>query len=337
MKIVFLTRFFWPHIGGVEKHVEEVSHELAKKGHQITILTLKHEPNLANIEERRGIKIIRLPYSNNKFTIWREIWGRRNLIRQADIIHCHDVFFWYLPWRFIYLNKPVYITFHGWEGEYPVPFRNKLVRKLWEKLSRGNICVGAYLKKWYGTNPDYITYGAITFRYAGRHSQTLSGKRERCVFVGRLEKDLAIKDYLQILASVKKRYGLEIIFVGDGQYAKQAKKIGRVTGFVPDIVPYLKKPVYVFSASYLTILQAMALGQPVFALYQNELKKDYLQQFPGASYLNIAGSASDLLTQFESAFRQPQSLSQTLNQGQKFAQAQTWGKLAQFYLKLWQI
>jgi len=31
MKILVLTKYFWPHIGGVEKHVEEVSKRLALK------------------------------------------------------------------------------------------------------------------------------------------------------------------------------------------------------------------------------------------------------------------------------------------------------------------
>ena len=39
MKIVFLCRLFYPHIGGVETHVLEVGKRLIKKGHRVTIVT----------------------------------------------------------------------------------------------------------------------------------------------------------------------------------------------------------------------------------------------------------------------------------------------------------
>ena len=33
-KIVYLARLYKPHVGGVEKHVENLSQELVKKGHK---------------------------------------------------------------------------------------------------------------------------------------------------------------------------------------------------------------------------------------------------------------------------------------------------------------
>jgi len=35
----------------------------------------------------------------------------RQLLQNADIIHCHDVFYWYLPFRFLYPHKPVFTPF----------------------------------------------------------------------------------------------------------------------------------------------------------------------------------------------------------------------------------
>ena len=47
--ILFLTRSFYPNIGGVEKHVLELSKELIKRGYRITVITEKtqksFEPN----------------------------------------------------------------------------------------------------------------------------------------------------------------------------------------------------------------------------------------------------------------------------------------------------
>jgi len=333
MTILMLSKFFYPHIGGVEKHVVEVSKQLIRKGHRIIVLTLKHDPKLPEIETSRGVKIIRLPYSESKWIIWKNLWQKRSLIKSVDIIHCHDIFFWYLPFKFLFPKKPIYTTFHGWEGDFPIPKKNILIRKLSEKLSWGNICVGDYIRKYYGTKPNYITYGAITLEPDGRRDRVLS----ECIFIGRLEKDTGIEKYLKALKAIKQKHDLKITFVGDGPYRSQARKIGPVTGMVKTIQPYLKKPAYIFASSYLTILEAMAAKRPVFALYQNPLKKYYLQQFPGARYMRISSSADELIKQFDNALKNPKKINQMIDKAYHFAQTQTWGKVTEKYLELWKL
>lgn len=159
MNILFMTRLYWPHVGGVEKHVEKITEILSKK-HQITIVCEKHDSKLPDYEQKRGVAIYRIERLG-KWAIWKWWLSNLQLIKQADIIHIHDVFFWFLPFRLPYWYKKVFMTFHGWEGIYPIPWKNKLQHQIAEKLSRGNICVGHYLIKWYGTKPDYVTYGAV--------------------------------------------------------------------------------------------------------------------------------------------------------------------------------
>ena len=95
-----------------------------------------------------------------KFIIWQWLLKNIKIIQEADIVHCHDVFYWYLPFRFLYFRKPVFTTFHGYE-KYPVPFKNIVIRKISEKLSWGNICVGMFIEKWYGTKATFISYGGV--------------------------------------------------------------------------------------------------------------------------------------------------------------------------------
>ena len=190
MKILFLTRRFYPEIGGVEKHVYEVSRELIKRGNEVTILTevpsatkVKSNNNyhLTDLSDIYGINskepvksvqndifktgkihIVRLNFGNQdwfqKFRVWATMFTQSAAIREADVIHCHDVFFWYFPFRFLYPRKKVYTTFHGYETKFPPTIKAKLVRKISEKLSYGNICIGDFIKKWYGTKPDFVTY-----------------------------------------------------------------------------------------------------------------------------------------------------------------------------------
>ena len=166
MKIIFLAHYFHPHIGGVEKHVYQLSQELTKLNHQITIITSHYLPELKSSEIQQDIQVIRidLPDNNwikpNKIQLWAWIIKHKSLFQSADIIHCHDVFFWYLPLRFLLPHKPVFTTFHGYEGIYPPSKKAIHIRKISEKISSGNICVGKFIEKWYGTTANQITYGA---------------------------------------------------------------------------------------------------------------------------------------------------------------------------------
>jgi len=101
---------------------------------------------------------------------------------------------------------------------------------------------------------------------------------------------------------------------------------------VKDITPFLNKPALIFSSSYLTILEAMSAGQPVFALYQNPLKKDYLKHFPGAKYIRIASSAEELVSQVNNSL---QGRTLKVDKAKGFAKTQTWDKVINIYQKLW--
>ncbi|KKU58591.1 MAG: Glycosyltransferase, group 1 family protein [Candidatus Amesbacteria bacterium GW2011_GWA2_47_11b] len=159
MRILMMTRLYWPHVGGVEKHVEKICDVLSKK-HQITVVCEKHDPKLPDFGRRRGVAIYRI-MGVDKWTIWKWWFGHLNLINNADIIHIHDVFFWFLPFRLPYWFKKVYMTFHGYEGADAPNWRQIMWHKLAFWLTRGNICVGDFHRKWYGVKPDFVTYGAV--------------------------------------------------------------------------------------------------------------------------------------------------------------------------------
>ena len=328
MKIVFLTRYFWPHVGGVERHVEAVGQKLGQLGHEVTVITLKHEAKLAESQTYQGLKIIRLPDSNSKIELWWSLWQKRVWLKAADIIHCHDIFFWYLPFRLIWPNKPVFTTFHGWEGVWPIPRRYRWMHRMAEKLSRGSICVGDYLIKWYGHKPDYVTYGGITLSWYDRGIKTFTPKIKEIIFIGRLEADLGLPEYFKALKIIKKQYHLPITFVGDGRLKRAAAKFGRVVGNVTDLRPYLNRPAAILASSYLTIWEALAYGRPVFALYQNPLKKDYLEKFPAARAINISASAGEFLRQLETVKKAQLPIHRLIGN--------SWRQVAKIYLKLWQ-
>lgn len=171
MKILFFCRRFWPLIGGVEKHVFEIAKILVDRGNEVIVVTEWNEEELGRIREigeireHEGIKIYRIPITTSeklkKFQIWKWLWANRNLIKKADIIHCHDVFYWFLPFKYMFPSKKVFTTFHGYEGSGLPKWNQILSHKMAKWLSNGTIAIGDFHQKWYGVKANYVSYGAV--------------------------------------------------------------------------------------------------------------------------------------------------------------------------------
>lgn len=347
MKILFLTRKFYPSIGGVERHSFEVARELVKRGNRVVVISEElstpipspSEESLRAASEVFPWLAYRIPVSKNeklkKFQIWEWLFRNINLIKEAEVVHCHDVFFWYLPFRFLFPAKPIFITFHGWEGKFPVPRRYILARKIWEKLSWGNICVGDYLKKWYGVKSNFVTYGGIEGVERVEGSEEKEGK---IVFVGRLEKDVGLLTYLKLLEELKKKkINLKVEFYGDGTLRKEAEKYGKVFGFVQDILPKIKAADFVFASSYLAILEALSLRKAVISTWDNPLKEDYLLLSPFKDLI-ISDSDTEKLAEKVTNLLENQKIREKLTErGYRWAREQTWEKVVDLYLRLWKL
>lgn len=143
---------------------------------------------------------------------------------------------------------------------------------------------------------------------------------KKILFIGRLEKDLGLETYFKALDILK----LKIDIAGDGSLKKECQKYGRVLGFV-DIDKIIKNYNIIFASSYLSILQALINKKPVIAVYENPLKEDYLKMSPFSRFISIVNNPKDF------------SLNKKFSQkGYDWAQKQTWQKVTDIYLKLWQ-
>jgi len=343
MTILFFSRLFYPHIGGVEKHVLEISKILVKNGYKIIIFTEQFDRKLKLYDTTAGIDIYRISVGKDnwfkKFRIWRELWKYRNLIRGANVVHCHDVFFWYFPFRFLFPNKPVFTTFHGYETKFPPAKFAILIRKISEKLSFGNICVGDYIKKWYGTTPTFVTYGGVEIRnskFEIRNKFKTQISKPKIVFIGRLEEDTGALIYLKALELMRqKKIDFEFEACGDGFLKRSVEQYGKVHGFLKDLKKYIERADIVFTSSYLSILEVMKHKKLVFAVYDNPLKEDYLKMAPFAKWIVVENSLAKVVEKIEYFIKQFEEKEKALANAYQWASKQTWGKVADIYLRLW--
>lgn len=357
MTVLFFAKSFYPNIGGVEKHVLEIGKIFVKKGFKVIVIT--ENINVAQnkgyksevmkekfVSEINGIKIIRINVGKEdklkKFRIWFGLLKHINTIAKADIIHCHDIFFWYLPYRFLFPFKKVYTTFHGYEGNFIPTKKAILMHKIAEKLSWGNICVGDFLTKWYGTIPNYVTYGAVNTEIIEKGRRSALTTKD-IIFIGRLEKETGVSEYLHafyLLKQNNKNFKFDIF--GDGSmrediqnYIDENNLDVKIKGFISNVTDYIDDYKYVFVSRYLGILEAMALKKPIFAVYNNEIKKDYLKMATFSNYISISKNSKQIYNNFQKYLSHEGNID--VEKEYSWVKNQTWDKMVEIYYNLWNI
>lgn len=359
MKIVFITSSFYPSIGGVETHVLHLSRELISRGHKVTVITEDKQQDwqLMNVSDNVPVKSksadksayfvhsklyqidifyfkFGLPSRLKKFKIWYQLFKNRALFNDAEVVHCHDVFIWYLPFRFIYWSKKVFTTFHGYETHFPPHPRAIRIRQLSAKLSYGTINVGEFIKKWYGTIPDYVVYGGVKEVFSIQYPVSSINKvgKLKILILGRLEKDIGVQVYKDTLRKLKQKgIKFSLTVCGDGTYRPDFEKYGTVVGFSSDRNKYIKAADIIFASSYLSMLESLSFGKTVFAAYTNPLKHDYLHMSPFDKYVTISSESKRFVSKLQN-FKPNIKLR---DQAQRWARAHTWGSVADTYLDLW--
>lgn len=361
MKIVFLSPGFYPKVGGVERHVFEIAARLAKLGHEITIITEadknsksysnnKHSSNKSDSEAKiskqpvksiyphtyfvNSVRVISFDFGTKsffkKFNIWKLLLGQLEEFKNADIIHCHDVFIWYIPFKLLLPFKKVFITFHGYES-YPLGKKNILIHKISERLTNGNICVGEFIKKWYGTKPDFIIYGGVEVKASSKKITKPSA-----LFYGRLDDQTGILEYLKAAERIKQKipeFNFDII--GEGPLKNKIGKKFNVSNFMKNPEEKFENYRYAFVSRYLSILEAMMKRKLVVAHFDNPIKKDYLLMSPFRNYIVTANDNKDIAKKilFFSSHRKAEE--NKIEKAYEWARKQTWENVCKTYLKLW--
>ncbi|HZY91781.1 MAG TPA: glycosyltransferase family 4 protein [Thermoplasmata archaeon] len=90
MRILQVSPYYHPHAGGVESHVRAVSTELARLGHDVTVLTSRFDRSLPSEERLDGVRIVRAPTLG---VLWNTPLdtGVQRVVREipADVVHVH--------------------------------------------------------------------------------------------------------------------------------------------------------------------------------------------------------------------------------------------------------
>lgn len=90
MRIVQVTPYFAPHFGGVESHVFELSRELQRRGHEVTVVTSRYDRRLPKEETIAGLHVLRSRTRGVLLNTPLDL-GVGDLLRgrPADVVHLH--------------------------------------------------------------------------------------------------------------------------------------------------------------------------------------------------------------------------------------------------------
>lgn len=338
MNILFFTRSYYPHVGGVEKHIYELSKKLIERGHKVVIITEGERGNNQNQKsfEIKNVTVYRIPITTTekkkKYHIWKWLWKKRQLIKEADLVHAHDVTYWYLPFKFLYPRKKIFTTFHGYES-YPIKKKAVVYRKFFELLSNGSICVGKFMEKWYFANPTFVTYGAVTLPNKSQKPQ-----KNTAVFLGRLDSQTGIDMYADAVKIIRKVIpDFTLTMYGEGPLQHRLKRQGIIIKkFDPNATEELGKYEFSFASRYLAILEAMAAKRKVIATYDNPVKKDYVEMTPFREWMTISSSAKEIADAVTSSKSNKKSAAD-IEKSYGWVSKHTWEEMCTLYLSLWKI
>lgn len=345
-----VTPSFYPKLGGVEKHVLRVSQMLLEKGINVDILSLNGEKSLEKFEKIMNLNITRI---NRKKKLKLSIlaWMLKNLkyLSNIDLVHCHDYntfLLFGLPFKIIFPWKKVYITFHGWEGIYPIPKRILFYRKITELLTNGNICVGHYIEKWYNTKATAVIYGAADI-IESKHCEKRENNIIRFAYVGRLEKDTGIIEYLNTLKLLNERYNLDfhIKIIGDGSLRKYSEDFCKANGIKSNFYGFVENPEelildcdYLFVSGYLSMIEGLKLGKIPIAIYNNPVKRDYFKMIPNFDKILVVSSSSEeLYEEICKLISDESARREKIISAIEWVKDKSWEKVAEVYINIWRV
>ncbi len=125
MRILFVLEHYHPYIGGAETLFRDLTRELARLGHAVTVVTTRFDPLLPAQEVLEGVTVHRVNCRNRFLFSILALPAVRHHAKRADLVHTTTYNAAPPAWIGAKLSgKPVVITFHELWGKlwFRLPF-----------------------------------------------------------------------------------------------------------------------------------------------------------------------------------------------------------------------
>ncbi len=285
LKIAISTPYFPPHIGGVEEHVKNLSDNLRRLGHSVTVIS--------SLGADINVPCIKIPYSPIPITF-------PNL--KADIYHSHvpsPFFARKLAEAAEKEEKPHIITYHNdvivpsKVNGYKIPrFLGKVIERINfsivnELLEKADLVI-ATTKSYAESSPVLskfmekvkIVPNAVDVREfkPGRSA----GERDQLViYVGRVVAYKGVSTLIKAMGEVQREIKAKLVIIGEGEDRKRFERLAQklnvkavFTGRLPrrEVIEWMQKARVLVLPSFsrleafgIVLIEAMACSTPVIS------------------------------------------------------------------------
>lgn len=212
--------------GGIEVHVEKLSRHLAKRGHEVFIIT-RQFPGQAKEETHDRIRVYRTGFVPNvylrtlTFNLMSLIKGRK-IVKEnkIDMLHCHGVLAGFFG---SILSKstgtPMVFTPHGTLVEWGFPIRHilKLFRRVPLRDAKRVIFISPMeMECMKPRNPSALLTNGIDFEDYKAAKKSWNGVR--FLFLGRLEEFKGVKYVMEAFKMLSVKFpDSELYIAGEGK------------------------------------------------------------------------------------------------------------------------
>jgi len=298
MKIAFIGQKGIPaKSGGVDRHVESLAFFLSKKGQEVIVYN-RYGYLEKNIREWEGIKIISLPFINNKnlAAITHGFFATVDAVRRrVDVIHYHGIGPCLLAWipKLIRPKIKVVATLHSFDygndkwgvfAKFMLKLGEKMMTKYADQVIVLTSLMRDYLYQRHGRDCIVIPNGAyIQVDYGTENLKQFNLEPKKyIVSVSRLIRlkgiQYVIEAFKNLQADGKIDKSLKLVIVGDGEYQTKLQELagldkniiftGNQSGVILSQL-YNQATLFIQSSEMeglsISLLEAMAYGLPILA------------------------------------------------------------------------
>jgi len=289
MRVLQVTSYFYPHVGGLETYVYNLSKHLVKRGHEVVVYT-SNLPKSKHYEVFDGLEIRRFNAFTkplgNPFTLG--MFKSLLNVKGFDIVHAHDehAFTANLAALTRLINgKPIVISSHGrlsydyWLGKLLLFLYERTAMRLTLKGAQAVIVLSGSDKEYlsrFGIDPQKIRVipNALTPFQSNLYPVKEGPEKEYgfegkhlILYVGQLLRRKGVQYLIDALPKISSAIkDVRLAIVGDGDYKGELMKRVRackVQGFV-DFLGRIsnEKLVQMYSKCDVLVLPSLAEGVP---------------------------------------------------------------------------
>lgn len=288
LSLLFVISRFHPVIGGGEMQALRLAQGLVKRGHRITVLTMRHEDSLPQAEDLAGVHVLRMGAGTGAFalSVIRHLWHVRH---RYDAVHAFQALSPALAVALAgpLVRRPTLLTlfaggFHKEEGDLFMALRRSVLARVYPRALR---CFDRIIVKsdesarevqtHLGRDAVLIPNGVDVEMF--RPASSVSEDPVAC-FVGRLEAvkapEVLFEAWKHVVRSLPQA---RLRVVGDGDAASRFRACAvdagveqtvEFLGRQAHVLPYLQAARLLVLPSHSegmpgVILEAMACGLPV--------------------------------------------------------------------------